>query len=145
MAFVGQYSKSLKDTTKKPDTTLLAKADSSLTYVERKLPNPNAKILYYHANVKNFEDGDRNNIKGYAKPLYEQYVQLLTSKGDTTAADNRQHLAEAYAYLGNYALYKDKNDAQALDYFIKARDMDPTNDQVVYYFETTGKGAKKSK
>lgn len=147
LAFLNQYSAHQKDTvnTPKPDTTLLANADSAMTYVERKLSKPNAQIMFYHADIKNFEDGDRNNIKGYAKPLYEQYVQLLTSTGDTTKADYRTNLAIAYAYLGNYALYKDKDQAKALDYFTKAKDMDPNNAQVVYYFATESskkKGAK---
>ena len=142
-AYKAQLIKAQADKTVKPDSTLLTKADSAFTYVERKLPKPNSQIVYFHANVKNFEDGDRDNIKGYAKPFYEQYIQLLTASGDTADASKRQNLAEAYVYLALYAEYKEKDDAKTLDLFNKAKDMDPANAQVVYYYET--KGAKKSK
>ncbi len=76
-AYKAQLIKAQTNPAVKPDSTLLTKADSAFTYVERKLPTPNSQIIYYHANVKDFEDGDRNNIKGLAKPLFEQYIQLI--------------------------------------------------------------------
>jgi tetratricopeptide (TPR) repeat protein len=133
----GQTNKAIK-----ADSTLLAKADTAFTYVERKLPAPNASIIYYHANVKNFEDGDRNNIKGLAKPLYEQYIQLITAKG-TVEDKLKANMAEAYVYLATYAQYKDKDEAKALDLYTKAKEMDPTNPQVVYYFAKKGGGKSK--
>ncbi|WP_144912655.1 tetratricopeptide repeat protein [Mucilaginibacter frigoritolerans] len=139
-AYKDQLIKSQTVKTLKPDSTLLTKADSAFTYVERKLPTPNAQIIYFHANVKDFEEGDRNNIKGLAKPLFEQYIQVVTAKG---APDDKTkgYLAAAYVYLGNYAQYKEKDEAKALDLYTKAKDMDPTNPQVVYYFAKKG-GAK---
>ena len=124
------------------DSTLLIKADSAFTYVERKLPKPNAPIIYYHANVKDFEDSDRNNIKGLAKTLFEQYISVVTAAG---APDDKTkvNLAVAYAYLGNYAMNKEKDEAKALDLYTKAKDMDPTNPQVVYYFAKKGGGKSK--
>ncbi|ASU36101.1 tetratricopeptide repeat protein [Mucilaginibacter xinganensis] len=142
-AYKSQLIKQQTDKTLKPDSTLLAKADTAMSYVERKLgSSPNAQILYYHATVKNFEDGDRNNIKGYAKPLFEQYIQLVTSKG---APDDKTKplLAEAYVYLGSYAEYKEKDATKALDLYTKAKEMDPTNAQVVYYFQKKAGGKSK--
>jgi len=127
----------------KPDSTLLTKADSAFTYVERKLPAPNAQIIYFHANVKDFEEGgDRNNIKGLAKPLFEQYVQLVTAKG---AVDDKTkpNLAAAYVYLGNWAENREKDSAKALDLYTKAKELDPTNAQVVYYFAKKAQGKSK--
>lgn len=130
-------------TAPKPDSTFLLRADSAFTYVERKVAKPIAAVVKMHAEVKDFEDGDRNDpkaFKGLAKPLYEQYIQLTTASG--TVADNlKPDVATAYAYLGNYAEYKDNDHAKALDYFNKAKDLDPTNAQVVYYFQTKGKAA----
>lgn len=139
-AYKDQLIKSQTNKTVKADSTLLIRADSAFSYVERKLTTPNVQILYFHANVKDFEDGDRNNIKGLAKPLFEQIVQLITAKG---APDdkNKSYLVDAYVYLGNYAKNKDKDEAKALDYFTKAQALDPDNAQVKYYFATKG-GAK---
>ncbi len=128
------------DKTVKLDSALLVQADSAFTYVERKWTKPSAAIVYFHANVKDFQDGDRNNIKGLAKPYFEQYIQLVTGSGGSMTDDIKSNLAVAYVYLGTYAQFKDKDDAKALEYFTKAKEMDPTNAQVTYYFATKGKG-----
>jgi tetratricopeptide (TPR) repeat protein len=106
------------------------------------LPTPNPQIIYFHANVKDFEEGNRNDIKGLAKPLYEQYIQLITAKG---APDDKVkgNLAAAYVYLANYAEFKEKDAAKTLDLYTKAKEMDPTNPQVVYYFSKKGSGKSK--
>ncbi|MEP6614702.1 MAG: hypothetical protein ABJA76_22505, partial [Mucilaginibacter sp.] len=109
-AYKEQLIKQQTVKTTKVDSTLLIKADSAFTYVERKLPSPNAQIIYFHANVKDFEDADRNNIKGLAKPLFEQYVQLISAK-TTLKDDEKTSMGVALAYLGNYAENKDKDSA----------------------------------
>jgi tetratricopeptide (TPR) repeat protein len=141
-AYKDQLIKAQTNKAIKPDSTLLTKADSAFTYVERKLPTPNPQIIYFHANVKDFEEGDRNDIKGLAKPLYEQYIQLITAKG---APDDKVkgNLAAAYVYLANYAEFKEKDAAKTLDLYTKAKEMDPTNPQVVYYFAKKGSGKSK--
>ncbi len=80
-AYKDQLIKAQTVKTVVPDTSFLVKADSAFTYVERKLPKPNPQIIFFHANVKDFEDADRNNIKGLAKPLFEQYIQVVTAAG----------------------------------------------------------------
>ncbi len=128
--------------TAKPDSTLLIKADTAFSYVEHKAPTPNITVVLYHAYVKDLEESDRNNIKGLAKPYYEQYIQLVTAKGapdDKTKAS----LANAYVYLGTYAQYKEKDEAKALDLYTKARDNDPNNAQVKYYFAKKAAGKSK--
>ncbi|WP_295800256.1 tetratricopeptide repeat protein [Mucilaginibacter sp.] len=141
--YKGQLIKQQTDKTIKPDTTILAKADTAFSYVERKLgAKPNAQILYFHANVKDFEDGDRNNIKGLAKPFFEQYVQLITAKTTPLKDDEKTSMGVALAYLGNYAENKEKDSAKALDLYTKAQTFDPENPQVKYYFATKKTGGK---
>jgi cytochrome c-type biogenesis protein CcmH/NrfG len=142
-AYKSQVIKSQTDKSAKPDSTLLIKADSAFTYVEKKLPNPNAQIVYFHANVKDFEEGDRNNIKGLAKPYFEQYIQLITAKGGTPDETTKGYLAVAYAYLGTYSEYKDKDEAKATDYFTKAKENDPENAQAKYFFAKKAGGKSK--
>ena len=133
------YTNELSAKGVKPDTTLLTLADSAYSYVERKASKPVAAVELYHAYVKDYEDADRNNIKGLAKPYYEQYITLTLEKG-TPDDKAKPALANAYAYLGNYYQNKEKDSAKALDYFTKAKEMDPSNAQVVYYFQTKGAG-----
>jgi tetratricopeptide (TPR) repeat protein len=141
-AFNDETDKIKKDPKYKPDSALLVRSDSAFTYVEHKAAKPIAQVVLYHAYVKDSEDNDRNNIKGLAKPLYEQFIELTLAKG---APDDKTKvsLANAYAYLGNYAENKDKDEAKALDLYTKARDNDPTNAQVKFYFAKHGAGKAK--
>ncbi|QJD95297.1 hypothetical protein HH214_05125 [Mucilaginibacter robiniae] len=124
-----------------PDTTLLVKADSAFAHIQSKLgTTPNSTVTQYRARLYDLKEKDRNNIVGYAKPFYEKFVTEVSGKSSLTDAD-KKGLAEAYAYLGNYAEYKDKDTAKATEYFTKARDNDPTNAQVQYYFTKKGKPA----
>jgi tetratricopeptide (TPR) repeat protein len=129
----------------KVDSSMLVQADSAFTYVERKAKNPVIQVVYYHAEVKDFEEvGDRQTIKGLAKPYFEQYAQLAEAKGAPTTDGDKSMLADAYIYLGNYAEYKDNDHTKALDYFNKAKELEPTDARVTYYFQTKG-AAPKSK
>jgi tetratricopeptide (TPR) repeat protein len=143
LAFDAQKDKLTKDNTFKLDSTLLVKADSAFTYVERKAGKPNLTVALYHAYVKDYEDNDRNNIKGLAKPYYEQYIQLLIAKGGTMDDKTKQNMVNAYTYLGNYAENKDKDEAKALEYFNKAKELLPDDPQVKYYFAKKTKGKSK--
>ncbi len=138
-AYSDQLNKAEKNKSFKPDTTLLTRADSAYSYVERKAKSPNSSVALYHAYVKDYEDSDRNNIKGLAKPYYEQYIQLTLAKG-APADKTKVSLANAYVYLGTYAENKEHDQAKALDYYTKAKEMDPTNAQVVYFFAKRGQG-----
>ncbi len=116
-----------------PDAALLTKADSAFAYINAKLPTPNAAATLYRARVNDLKETSRDNINGYAKPYYEQYIQLSTAKSPVADADKKP-LAEAYAYLGNYYQFKEKDAAKATDNFTKARDLDPTNKSVQSFF-----------
>jgi cytochrome c-type biogenesis protein CcmH/NrfG len=120
--------------TVKVDTTLLTKADSAFSYVQQKTTaHPYADVFLYRARIKDLEDGDRTNLKGLAQPFYERYIELETA---TPPTEDRvkKNLGEAYAYLGSYFEYKEKDDAKAADSFAKARDIYPDNKQAKAYF-----------
>jgi tetratricopeptide (TPR) repeat protein len=141
-AYSDRLSKSEKDPKIKPDSLLLTKADSAYSYVEHKAAKPNSSVALYHAYIKDYEDNDRNNIKGLAKPYYEKYIELILAKG-TPDDKVKGSLANAYAYLGNYAENKEKDSAKALDLYTKAQQMDPNNAQVKYYFAKKAGGKSK--
>ncbi|HEY0244114.1 MAG TPA: hypothetical protein VGC01_01005, partial [Mucilaginibacter sp.] len=88
-----------------------------------------------HARMVDYKDRDMTKMQGYAKPYYEKYIALdgaLPTPTDT----QKRGLAEAYAYLGNYYVYHDKDDAKALEAFTKARDLNPNNAQAKFYFDS---------
>jgi tetratricopeptide (TPR) repeat protein len=127
----------------KPDTTLLTKADSAFSYIQHKATTQIPTVVLYRAYVNDARDADRNNIKGLAKPYYEQYIALITAKSAPTD-EEKKNLANAYDYLGSYYEYKEKDQAKAAEYFGKAREVDPNNKQALDYFKRKG-GSSKSK
>lgn len=131
--------------TVKPDSTLLSKADSAFSYVQQKTAaRPVADVLLYRARIKDMEEADRNNIKGLAKPFYEQYITL---KAATPPADERtkKNLAEAYAYLGSYYDLIAKDETKAAESYQQAKAVYPDNKQAKAYFEHKETAANKSK
>ena len=126
----------------KPDTLVLNKADSALSYITHKTTAPPPVVILYRAKINDAKDLDRNNIKGLAKPYYEQFATLATAQATLSDAD-KKGLIEAYDYLGTYYLYKEKNDAKAAENFGKAKDLDPTNKQALDYFKKKTGGKSK--
>ncbi len=115
------------------DSTVLTKADSTYSYVNQKLGKPNSSAVLYRAYIADLRDADRNNIKGLAKPFYEQFIALIAAKPTPTDQDKRD-VASAYVYLARLAEFKDKDDAKTLEDYTKAKEFDPTNADVVAYF-----------
>ena len=126
--------------TAKPDTSLLTKADSALSYVNQKAPtNPDAYL--FRARAVDLKETDRNSIKGYAKPYYDKFVELTVAKGPASDDRTKTNLTEAYDYLGAYFEFKEKDEAKASENYGKARDIDATNKPALDYFKRKG-GAK---
>jgi tetratricopeptide (TPR) repeat protein len=123
-----------------PDSTLLIKADTAFSYIQHKASAPQATVALYQARTNDFkEPADRTQYKGFAKPYYEQYIQLATAKGITDA--DKGFLGEAYSYLGYYYEFKEKDEAKAAENFTKAKEYDPTNKAALNYFQRKS-GAK---
>lgn len=130
-----QYYKTInnKDAVK-PDSTLLALADSAFSYVQQKTAaKPVADVFLYRARVNDLKDADRDNMKALAKPFYEQYIAI---KSATTPADARtkKNLSEAYAYLGSYYEFKQKDETLAAENFEKAKEFNPESKEANAYF-----------
>jgi len=140
-AYQDQYFSNDKAVAAKADTSLLTKADSAFSYVAQKSPTT-ADAYLYRARVNELKDKDRNNIVGYAKPFYEKYIEVVNAKGAPTTDKGKKDLAEAYAYIGTFAEFKEKNDAKAAENYTKARENDPANKQAAAYFsrKSGGKG-----
>ncbi|MDB5010712.1 MAG: hypothetical protein JWQ06_1501, partial [Mucilaginibacter sp.] len=118
---------------KNPDSTYLTKADTALGYFQVKAVKPLPDEYLTRARIVDYRDRDMTKFKGLAKPYYDKYIELVSATNPTDARLKRA-LAEAYAYQGNYYVYHDKDDAKAMEAFNKAKDLDPTNKQVVFYF-----------
>jgi len=118
---------------KKPDTTVLVKADSAFSMVQQKATKPVADIALYRARVNDLKETDRNNIKGLAKPFYENFIALNLAKTTPLDARTKNNMVEAYDYLGAYYEFKMKDYTQAADNYSKALAIDPTNQQALDY------------
>ncbi|EHQ25335.1 tetratricopeptide repeat protein [Mucilaginibacter paludis] len=139
------YNSGQKPGAARPDSTLLTKADSAFSYVQQKTSSkPYPDVFLYRARLKDMEEPNRNNLQGFAKPFYEQYITLATA---TPAADERvkKNIAEAYAYLGSYFEFKEKDDAKAAENFAKAKDAYADNKQAKAYFERKETASVKGK
>ncbi|MBS1521430.1 MAG: hypothetical protein JST50_10565 [Bacteroidetes bacterium] len=142
--FTVEDAKGIKDPkAPRTDSALLVKADSAFSYVIQKAgANAPADGYLYRARIADLREADRNNIKGFAKPYYEKFIEVALAK--TTQDDRtKTNLVEAYDYLGTYAELKEKDEAKAADYFGKARDLNPTDRQALDYFKRKGGGKSK--
>lgn len=120
--------------------SLLTQADSAFSYIVAKTqPNPFAQALLYRARINDLKEPDHNNIKGLAKPFYEQYVAAVSAKGMPTDASGKKSLIEAYLYLGRYYQFIAKDPAKASENYAKAKEVDPTNPDVVSALKSAGK------
>lgn len=117
----------------KADTTLLTKADSALSKVQQKATKPVADIALFRARVNDLKEKDRNNIQGYAKPFYENFIELNLAKTTPLDARTKSNMVEAYDYLGAYYEFKEKDETKAADNYSKALAIDPTNAQALAY------------
>ena len=134
-AFRAQSAASKTNPAIKPDSTLLVKADSALSYVQKKAVTQLFYYPQYRAYIADYKDSDALNLKGLAKTHYEDLIKVLTAKTTPLTEPEKRALADAYAYLGSYAQYREKDDAKALENFTKARELNPNNYAAKYYFE----------
>ena len=138
-AYSGQYNASLKNKAAAVDTSLLGKAEAAFAYVQSKVDKPYGPALLYRARINDLREPSRESSKGLAKPFYEQYIAAVTSAA--VAEKDKKDVAEAYAYLGTYFEYAEKDPAKSAENYTKAREFDPANRQALDYFKRKGGGA----
>ncbi|MGY3215112.1 tetratricopeptide repeat protein [Mucilaginibacter sp. HD30] len=139
-----EIAKAKADPSYKPDSTFLVRADSAFAYINKRAASPVAYATLMRARIADLKDADRNNIKGIAKPYYEQVVEISGVKDPATlSAIDKTGLLEAYDYLGVYYGYKEKDDIKATEYFNKAKTLRPDDAQADAYFKQ--KAGTKSK
>lgn len=133
---------------KNPDSTLLIKADSAFSRGNQKLiaagGKPNGDALIYRGRIANIkEPSDGTTIIGYAKPFYDKYIELVepTFNLEKASRTEKIYLPEAYTYNGRYALYHDKDEAKAEEFYNKAKAIDPANRSADWFFNTYKKAA----
>jgi len=122
----------------KADTTLLTKADSAFSRIQQKATQPVPTVALYRAYTNDMKEKDRNNIVGYAKPYYDQYIAIVAAKPAPTDGE-KKNLVIAYNYLGAYYEFKAKDDVQASANYTKALAIDPTDSQALDYNKRKGK------
>lgn len=134
-AFEAQSSAAQKDKSVKPDTSLLAKADSSFSFIIQKTnPKPFALAVIYRAYVNDEKETDREkNYKGYALPFYQKYIEVVEPTHPTDAF-TKSKLLDSYVYIGYYNEFVTKDAAKAEENWAKAKEIDPANKQVVAYY-----------
>jgi len=74
---------------------------------------------------------DKDMANGTAIPYYKKLVEVL--QGDTTNANYKKWMVEAYGYLAAYEANTEKDYAQAVDYFNKVLEVDPENSDAKRY------------
>jgi len=116
-----------------PDSTLLTKADTAFSRIQQKVTKPVADIALYRARLNDYKETDRNNIKGLAKPFYDDFIKTVLAKGGTPDDRTKKNLAEAYDYLGRYYELVAKDETQASQNYANALANDPTDKQALDY------------
>jgi len=101
-----------------------AKADSVFGLYAAKYPEQSFGY-YWQARSQSLLDKDME--EGLALPAYQKLIEVLAK--DTTAANYKRWMVEAYGYLGAYEANKEKDYEEAIDYFSKMLEVDPQNEE----------------
>lgn len=112
------YDNTRKDVVK-PDPVALAKADAAFGKVIEASPTTQDAYIF-RARTNNLLEKDDLTIK-----YYEDYLRVVTEKGQEEADKNKTKFIEAYNNAG--AAYANSDKAKAKEYFNKALALDPAN------------------
>lgn len=84
---------------------------------------------------------DKDMAQGLAVPHYQKVIEIAGK--DTSDANNRKWLVEAYAYLAAYETNTQKDYAEAIGYFEKLLTIDPENADAKKYIQVLQKNLGK--
>jgi tetratricopeptide (TPR) repeat protein len=98
------------------------KADSAFTKLAERQPNMTIGYLWA---AKARAQYDSTGEQGVAIPMYEEFVEKALENPEK----NKKELIDAYDYLGQYALHRKDNVAEAKTYFQKILQLDPNNER----------------
>lgn len=104
----------------KPDPIALQKADVAFGNVT--IASPTTQDAYiFRARTNKLLDNDEMMTK-----YYEDYLRVVTEKGEEEVGKNKAKFMEAYNNIG--AAYANSDKAKAIEYFNKTLALDPTNE-----------------
>jgi tetratricopeptide (TPR) repeat protein len=95
-------------------------ADSAFTQLSEKQPKVTHGYLWA---AKARAQIDSTGSSGIAVPMYEKFIEIASQAPEK----NKKDLIDAYDYMGQYALHKKDNVAEAKTWFEKILTLDPTN------------------
>lgn len=104
------------------------KADTAFTQLAEQQPNSTLGYLWA---AKARVQIDSTGEQGLAIPMYEDFIEKATENTEK----NKKDLIDAYDYLGQYALHKKNNVAEATDYFKKILALDPKNQRATEFMD----------
>ncbi len=83
---------------------------------------------------------DKDMESGLAVPHYQKLIETL--QGDTTATNYKKWMIEAYGYLAAYEANNQKDFTEAVDYFEKVLEIDPSNEDAKKYIAILERSVK---
>jgi tetratricopeptide (TPR) repeat protein len=83
---------------------------------------------------------DKDMESGLAVPHYQKLIEML--QPDTTATNYKKWMIEAYGYLAAYEANNQKDFTEAVDYFEKVLEIDPSNEDAKRYIAILEKSVK---
>lgn len=104
------------------------KADTAFTQLS--VQQPNSTLGYLWA-AKARVQIDTTGEQGLAVPMYEKFIELAVENVEK----NKKELIEAYDYLGQYALHRKNDVAEATSYFKKILELDPNNQRATDFMD----------
>ncbi|MDR1372095.1 MAG: hypothetical protein LBJ17_03060 [Dysgonamonadaceae bacterium] len=81
-----------------------------------------------HSIADAFDQIRERSMKWHAKQYYEEALPVLIANNEN--GDRKNDIVEAYRYIGNYYYSAEKNVDKMAEYYKKALEFDPENDQI---------------